>query len=105
MAFFDGWLENVIKKKLKPFLVDDDAFDNGVVDQQEEINFSVSDEELAVEIEKAHRQWIRAQKYFQSVSEPKLVDHASYKIQAAQTKYMYLLNKARLQKEVEANSE
>ena len=47
------------------------------------------------EIKEAHRQWIEAQNYFENVSEPELIDHASYKIQAARTKYMYLLNKAK----------
>lgn len=50
---------------------------------------------LREEIKKAHRQWLIARHYFENVSDPELVDHASYLIQAARKKYMYLLNKAR----------
>ncbi len=48
---------------------------------------------LKEEIEEAHRQWLEARRYFDSVTEPELVDHATYLIQAAKAKYMYLLNK------------
>jgi len=47
------------------------------------------------EIKKAHQDWIKAQNYFQSVSEPELVDHAIFNEEAARRKYMYLLKKAR----------
>lgn len=53
------------------------------------------DDGLKEEIEKAHHQWQQARHYFNNVSEPELVDHASYLIQAARIKYMYLLNKAK----------
>ena len=51
--------------------------------------------ELKQEIQEAHQQWQKARKYFENVSEPELIDHASYKIEAARTKYMYLLKKAK----------
>ncbi|MFW5999625.1 MAG: DUF2508 family protein [Halanaerobiaceae bacterium] len=50
---------------------------------------------LEEEIERARQQWQNARNYFQNVSEPELVDHASYRLRAAETRYMYLLNKAR----------
>ncbi|MFW5986423.1 MAG: DUF2508 family protein [Halanaerobiales bacterium] len=37
----------------------------------------------------------QARHYFDNVSEPELIDHATYLIQAARIKYMYLLNKAK----------
>jgi hypothetical protein len=67
--------------------------------------FSNDDEEtvktpeirLADEIREAHREWIRAQKYFQWVSDPELVDHAIFTEEAARKKYIYLLNIAKNQ--------
>ena len=50
---------------------------------------------LTDEIKEAHREWIRAQKYFQCVSDPELVDHAIFTEEAARRKYIYLLNKAK----------
>ncbi len=50
---------------------------------------------LEDEIEQAHEQWIYARQYFESVSEPELIDHATYLLQAAEKKYMYLMKKAR----------
>ncbi|MFW6381355.1 MAG: DUF2508 family protein [Bacillota bacterium] len=50
---------------------------------------------LKEDIERAHRQWQQARHYFDNVSEPELIDHATYLIQAARIKYMYLLNKAK----------
>jgi len=52
-------------------------------------------EKLKKEIKKAHQQWVDAKNYFENVSDPELIDYASYKIEAARTKYMYLLNKAK----------
>ncbi len=53
------------------------------------------DPTLVEEIEEARKQWQEARNYFNSVSEPELVDHAAYMIEAARVKYMYLLNKAK----------
>ena len=44
-------------------------------------------------INDAQREWQEAQNYFNNVSDPELVDHASYLLQAAERKYMYLLKK------------
>ena len=46
-------------------------------------------------IEQARREWLAAKAYFENVSEPELVDHAIYLVEAAEKKYMYLLRKAR----------
>lgn len=50
---------------------------------------------LVDEVREAQRQWQEARDYFNSVSEPELVDHAAYMIEAARVKYMYLLGKAK----------
>lgn len=49
-------------------------------------------------IRKAQSEWEKAQMYFQSVTEPDLIDHAIYNMEAARTKYFYLLKKARSNK-------
>ena len=53
------------------------------------------DPTLIEEIERAQKEWQEARRYFNIVSEPELVDYATYKIEAARVKYMYLLNKAK----------
>lgn len=50
-------------------------------------------------VEQAKQDWMAAKSYFENVSEPELVDHAIYLIEAAETKYMYLLRKARVQED------
>jgi len=47
-------------------------------------------------INQAHAEWVNAQNYFNSVSEPELVDYAIYNLEAARKKYMYMLKQARL---------
>lgn len=46
-------------------------------------------------IEEARREWVTARMYFDSVTDPDLVDHAIYSIEAAERKYMYLLRQAK----------
>ncbi|NLU11224.1 MAG: DUF2508 family protein [Tepidanaerobacter acetatoxydans] len=50
---------------------------------------------LTDEIRKAYEEWIQAQKYFQCVLDPELVDYAIFTEEAARRKYIYLLNKAK----------
>lgn len=54
-----------------------------------------SGDNLIEAVEQAHKEWMQAQKYFQMVSDPDLVDHAIYLAQAAQKRYTYLLKEAR----------
>lgn len=39
----------------------------------------------------ALREWHAAEQHFQSVSDPELVDHAIFSLEAARRKYIYLL--------------
>ncbi|HHV72088.1 MAG TPA: YaaL family protein [Clostridia bacterium] len=50
---------------------------------------------LAETVEQAKQEWINAKRYFESVSDPELVDYSIYVLEAAERKYMYLLKKAR----------
>jgi hypothetical protein len=72
--------------ELSSFLLEDQ---DGTVKPQE---FSLSDE-----VKKAHMELLSAEKYFQSVTDPDLVDHAIYTMEAARRKFIYLLKKAREQ--------
>ena len=53
------------------------------------------DEQMLENIRIAHEDWRNAEKYFQSVTDPDLIDHAIYRIEAARTRYTYLLKLAR----------
>lgn len=47
-------------------------------------------------VNQAHAEWMNAQNYFNSVSEPELVDYAIYNMEAARKKYIYMLKQAKL---------
>ena len=46
-------------------------------------------------VEEAKRDWQEARVYFNTVTDPELVDHAIYTLNAAEKRYVYLLKKAR----------
>ncbi len=46
-------------------------------------------------VERARREWAAARAYFETVSEPELVDHAIHLMDAAERKFVYLLRAAR----------
>jgi len=46
-------------------------------------------------ISRAREEWLAAKNYFEMVSDPDLVDHAIYLLEAAERKYMYLLKRAK----------
>ncbi|HEU4964015.1 MAG TPA: DUF2508 family protein [Bacilli bacterium] len=50
---------------------------------------------LRAEIELARQEWAIAQKHIDYVSEPELIDHAIYHLEAAERKYGYLLREAK----------
>lgn len=45
-------------------------------------------------VDEALQQWERARSYFNDVTDPDLIDHAIYEIEAAERKYVYLLRRA-----------
>ena len=49
----------------------------------------------SLELERAHREWMAAENYFQAVTDPELVDHAVFLLQACERKYAYLLAERR----------
>ncbi len=42
-------------------------------------------------IAEAHEEWELAKRYFETVSEPELVEHATYLIKATERRYMFLV--------------
>ncbi|SKC91947.1 YaaL family protein [Maledivibacter halophilus] len=53
------------------------------------------DDQILENIRIAHEDWKNAEKFFQNVTDPDLVDHAIFRIEAARTRYTYLLKLAR----------
>lgn len=51
-------------------------------------------EPLARLVEKARRDWLAAQNEFNFVTDPQLIDHAIFSMQAAERRYVYLLRLA-----------
>lgn len=62
---------------------------------------STYDEPIDDIVQQARRDWLNARAFFESVSDPDLVDQAIYMIEAAERKYMYLLRKARQERTVQ----
>lgn len=52
-------------------------------------------EEFFIAVAKARDEWYDAQNYFENAVENELIDHAIYKMEAAKSKYMYLLKQAK----------
>lgn len=46
-------------------------------------------------VRQAHQDWLTAKAYFESVSDPELVDHAIALLTAAEQRYAYLIRRAR----------
>ncbi len=43
----------------------------------------------------AHQEWMDAQNFFENVNDADLIDHAIHRIEAAKSKYIYLLKLAK----------
>lgn len=59
--------------------------------------YSERHKELIEAIEEAREEMERASEYFQMVNSPRLVDYAIHLEDAAKTKFMYLLNQAKVE--------
>lgn len=53
------------------------------------------DKELAQCVFKAYEEWQSAENFFHSISDPDLIDHAIYKLEASKARYVYLLKQAK----------
>lgn len=52
-------------------------------------------EEFFISLSNAHQEMCDAENFFNNVVDPELVDHAIYKMEAAKSKYVYLMKQAR----------
>lgn len=59
------------------------------------LKYSEEQKELIKAIEEAREELTTARQYFESVSDPQLVDYAIYKEQAAKARFTYLLKQAK----------
>lgn len=50
--------------------------------------------DVVAAIDRAKQDWESAQAYFDNVTDPDLIDHAIFAIEAAERKYIYLLKRA-----------
>lgn len=66
-----------------------------VLPADKEGNVEQSDRELVELVDEARRNWLAASSLFNNVTDPDLVDHAVYALNAAERKYIYLWKKAR----------
>lgn len=51
--------------------------------------------DLQLQLDRARDEWYAAERYFQVVSDPELVDHAIFSLEAARRKYLYLFRQVR----------
>lgn len=58
-------------------------------------NLISEDEKLINMLQDAHEDWKRAEARFQEVTDTDLIDHTIYDLQAAKTRYSYLLKMAK----------
>lgn len=66
-----------------------------VINSLQGIREKDENQEFINTIFKAKQEMLDAQCYFDSVSDPELVDHAIYKMEAARSQYVYLLKLAK----------
>lgn len=83
------WWTNLFDKVWDHILVEEPATKGGAELQ--------GPDHMLRAVEEARREWVTARMYFDSVTDPDLVDHAIFAIQAAERKYMYLLRQAKAQ--------
>ena len=63
--------------------------------KREEPEFVSAEQEYVDEAARALEQWRAAENYFNSITDPDLVEYALYEVEAARRKYEYLLRKIR----------
>ncbi|MCR2044263.1 DUF2508 family protein [Anaerosalibacter massiliensis] len=53
------------------------------------------EQEIVNNIKEAFKEWKSKERYFESVTDPDLIDHAIYEIEACKIKYIYFLKQAK----------
>ncbi|MGE5631794.1 MAG: YaaL family protein [Caulobacteraceae bacterium] len=68
---------------------------SGIINIALPINELSGEEEFCQIVLKAKQEMNDAQNYFDNVTEPELIDHAIYRLEAAKSHYTYLLRQAK----------
>lgn len=55
----------------------------------------LDEQELAQAVAQAKQEWLSVFSYFNNATDPELIDHAILLLEAAERKYMFLLNEAK----------
>lgn len=61
----------------------------------ENVKYTKEEKEILYALEEAREEWEMANRYFQVIDQPDLVDYAIHKENAAKAKYMHYLSRAR----------
>jgi hypothetical protein len=64
-------------------------------EKRDEQPFVSAEQEYESEAARALEEWRAAESYFNSISDPDLIEYALYEVEAARRKYEYLLRKIR----------
>ncbi|EOD00575.1 DUF2508 family protein [Caldisalinibacter kiritimatiensis] len=86
--------ETTLYKKDKK-IKDTNNFKEFIVNIRNKIINQEKDTDLLNKLKEAHTEWVNAELYFKSVTDPDLIDYAVFNIEAARKKYIYLLKQAR----------
>lgn len=88
--------KDVVKKKEKSFTSLVSALGNMYNRMNQSSNQGKGEGEALAEcVRQAYEEWQAAENFFHSVSDPDLVDHAIYKLEASKARYVYLLKQAK----------
>ncbi len=63
--------------------------------EQDPVDQELSSHDVIDAILAAKEEWLAAREYFDNATDPDLIDHAIFSIEAAERKYMYLLKQAK----------
>jgi hypothetical protein len=56
---------------------------------------NVRQHQLLEQVDEARAEWLLAMRYFDSVTDPELCEHAAYLVKAAERRYVFLLREAK----------
>ncbi|MBI2915155.1 MAG: YaaL family protein [Firmicutes bacterium] len=72
-----------------------DALSGRLVPAQEGVDREGPGFDIFREVDRARLDWLSARRYFDNVTDPELVDHAIFLVEAAEKKYTYLIRTAK----------
>lgn len=89
-------MERVLSDYISRVSTTFNRYKNAVLqNKNEEMAIKREELELVNSIQEAIEEWYTAEQFFESVSDPELIDYAIYRLEASRKKYTYLLKKAK----------